>query len=705
MRKAAVLSLWSTLFFCSALAYAAQPTILFTDLQSGPNSGGLNNQGTIVTIYGFGFGNTRGSSTVTLGGVAPAAYMAWSDKQISVQIGNAAVTGKIVVNVAGAGSSNGATFTVRSGRIFFVSSTGSDASSGSFTSPWATVRQAKNSAQAGDIIYLLNGVNETALDSSSATLAIAKSGTSGFPIAMVAYPGASVTIGSATGQSYGVRTTATSNYWTFAGINLRGAFSALNIASSNNWRIISNDITCPNGAGTGACVAVSGGAGIYMYRNRIHDSGSTTSTNIKPYQSVWFSNGTHAVDFGWNEIANTRSCSALQFSSTSGSLYNLTIRNNLIHDVRCDGISLNSIDPALGTVRAYNNVIYRAGTGPAPGGVEAHYTCISVGGTGSARVAVSNNTLYDCGKRANGDSGAISATAPVSMIDDIVQVLSGESYISPNSSLAEFAGNNNLFYGNGAVPSFSTASVHASAAFVDLTNSNFQLQSVSPAIDKGANNGISRDILQTPRPQGTAYDMGAYEFVGSATQSSTLTVTPSSLSFGNVLVGSSANQTVTLSNGSAASITVSGITVSGTGFNTTAPALPLTLAPGQSSSVTVTFAPQTSGAVTGTLQITSNATNSSASVSLSGTGTTTTQHSVALNWVASTSTVAGYNVYRATISGGPYSKLNSTLNAGTTFTDTSVSAGTTYYYVVTAVASDGTESVFSNQATAVVPTP
>jgi fibronectin type 3 domain-containing protein len=73
--------------------------------------------------------------------------------------------------------------------------------------------------------------------------------------------------------------------------------------------------------------------------------------------------------------------------------------------------------------------------------------------------------------------------------------------------------------------------------------------------------------------------------------------------------------------------------------------------------------------------------------------------------MASTSTgIVGYNVYRGTVSGGPYAKLTS-LDTGVTFSDSAVSAGQTYYYVVTAVDSTGTESLYSNQAQAVVPSP
>jgi hypothetical protein len=296
----------------------------------------------------------------------------------------------------------------------------------------------------------------------------------------------------------------------------------------------------------------------------------------------------------------------------------------------------------------------------------------------------------------------------VSLTDNIVDAIAGESYTAPNSSPANFSGKNNLFFGDGATPSFSTTSLNGDPKFVDPANSNFQLQSGSPAVDAGANDGISRDIMQTPRPQGVAYDIGAYEYTGTATQppptQGTLTVSPQSLAFGNVLIGTSAKQTVTLSNSSSTSITVSSIGITGTGFSQTGPTLPLTLSSGQSSSASVTFAPQNSGSVSGALQIGSNASNPSVSVALSGTGSTV-QHSVGVNWAASTSAVAGYNVYRGTVSGGPYSKVNTTLITGLTYTDNTVSSGATYYYVVTAVAADGTESSFSSQVQAVIPTP
>jgi fibronectin type 3 domain-containing protein len=76
---------------------------------------------------------------------------------------------------------------------------------------------------------------------------------------------------------------------------------------------------------------------------------------------------------------------------------------------------------------------------------------------------------------------------------------------------------------------------------------------------------------------------------------------------------------------------------------------------------------------------------------------------VTLTWTASTSTVSGYNVYRSTVSGGPYTKLTASPVAATTYVDSTVTASQTYYYVVTAVDSSGVESANSAEVSAVVP--
>jgi hypothetical protein len=183
-----------------------------------------------------------------------------------------------------------------------------------------------------------------------------------------------------------------------------------------------------------------------------------------------------------------------------------------------------------------------------------------------------------------------------------------------------------------------------------------------------------------------------------------LSASPSSLSFGNIRMGTSGTLPVVVANTGSASVTISQTTTTGAGFSVSGPALPLTLAAGQNTSFSVIFDPTTTGSATGNLSIASTATDSPNLESLSATGVN--QHSVTLSWAPSTSpNIMGYNVYRAAVSGGPYAKLNSSLLGPTTYTDAAVEAGETYYYVTTAVDSRGVESADSNQAAVIIPSP
>jgi hypothetical protein len=182
-----------------------------------------------------------------------------------------------------------------------------------------------------------------------------------------------------------------------------------------------------------------------------------------------------------------------------------------------------------------------------------------------------------------------------------------------------------------------------------------------------------------------------------------LSASPSSLAFGNVTDGTSSKQTVTLKNSSNSSVSVSKIAVSGTYFSVGGLTTPVTLAAGQTAGFSVTFAPTTAGAFTGSVAVTSTASNSALSIALSGTGAAASTHKAMLSWTPSTSTVSGYNVYRGTQKGGPYTKITSSLVPGANYSDLTVQAGLTYYYVVTSVMSNGAESVHSSEVSATIP--
>ncbi len=133
--------------------------------------------------------------------------------------------------------------------------------------------------------------------------------------------------------------------------------------------------------------------------------------------------------------------------------------------------------------------------------------------------------------------------------------------------------------------------------------------------------------------------------------------------------------------------------------------VPMTIAVGQSVSFTLAFTPRASGTASGTISLNSNAVNTPTVEKLTGSGTVASSHRVTLTWTSSPSAVVGYNIYRSVTSGGPYTKLNPTLDPSTSYVDTSVHGGSTYFYVITAVAGSGKESKYSNQLQIVVPSP
>lgn len=192
---------------------------------------------------------------------------------------------------------------------------------------------------------------------------------------------------------------------------------------------------------------------------------------------------------------------------------------------------------------------------------------------------------------------------------------------------------------------------------------------------------------------------------GTGTAQGQLTLSPATLSFGNVVVGTSSSLQGTLK-ATGASVTVSAGSINSNEFALSGISLPITLTDGQTTSFTVTFKPAMAGTASATLSFSSDAADSPTTQALTGNGKAASSHSVDLNWDASTgSGVVGYNVYRGGASGGPYSKINSALDASTVYTDSNVTSGQTYYYVTTAVDGSGNESGYSNQAQAVIPNP
>jgi Abnormal spindle-like microcephaly-assoc'd, ASPM-SPD-2-Hydin/Immunoglobulin I-set domain len=234
---------------------------------------------------------------------------------------------------------------------------------------------------------------------------------------------------------------------------------------------------------------------------------------------------------------------------------------------------------------------------------------------------------------------------------------------------------------NGAAISGATGASYTTPATTSTDNGSQFVVTVSNSAGSAASAAATLTVSSTP---------------------GTLSLSSSSLSFGSVTVGSSKALSTTLTNTGGSSVTVSNVSISGAGFNPGGISNGQIITAGEAVTVSVTFAPAATGGVTGGLAITSNASNSPTQISLSGTGAAAS-YSTTLSWTASTSSVTGYNVYRGTTSGGPYTKLTASVDSNDSYADNSVQAGLTYYYVVTSVNSSGAESVYSNQVSATIP--
>jgi hypothetical protein len=182
-----------------------------------------------------------------------------------------------------------------------------------------------------------------------------------------------------------------------------------------------------------------------------------------------------------------------------------------------------------------------------------------------------------------------------------------------------------------------------------------------------------------------------------------LSVSPTTVAFGNVDLNTTATQSVVLTSSGSESLTIGSADLSGAGFSTAGVTFPLTLEAGKTATLDITFDPKTAGAVSGAISLASNSSAGTVKMSLTGTGTAAS-YSVDLKWDApgsSSEPVVGYKVYRAT-GGGGFEPLDTTSDT-LTYTDTTVASGTSYSYEVMSVDSEGSESSPSNTYTVAIP--
>jgi Abnormal spindle-like microcephaly-assoc'd, ASPM-SPD-2-Hydin len=175
-----------------------------------------------------------------------------------------------------------------------------------------------------------------------------------------------------------------------------------------------------------------------------------------------------------------------------------------------------------------------------------------------------------------------------------------------------------------------TGNAAVSISQVNVAGSGFTLNGSAPLVTLSAGQAASFSVTFTPTVAGNA--TGSASVVSTAANSPLsislsgvgvqpqISVVPGSVSFGTVTVGQTNSQTITLSNPGSANLNVTQFAGPGTGFGLTGLALPLTLAPGKSTTFTLSFTPTSGTSSSSSLTLVSNAPNSPTTIPLSGTG-------------------------------------------------------------------------------------
>jgi len=183
-----------------------------------------------------------------------------------------------------------------------------------------------------------------------------------------------------------------------------------------------------------------------------------------------------------------------------------------------------------------------------------------------------------------------------------------------------------------AVSLTNTGSTSLTVTAANTSISAFSVADLTLPFTLSAGQSVNVNLTFTPTVAGWA--VGTFSFVsnvsneplyvgaggvGVASGRESMTPNPSTLAFGNVAVGSTSTLPIVLTNSGSSNIRVTQVQLTGTGFTPTGLNLPVVLAPQQTLSFDVVFAPQSAGAAGGSVLVPSGG----LTIPLTGMGTST----------------------------------------------------------------------------------
>ena len=500
------------------------PTIFFTDVEAGPVTGGPNNLGVPISIFGKGFGSARGSSQITIGGKEVAAYLVWGANtahnsqldMIVVQPGAKVSGGPIVITVDGRSSSSEHTFAARTGTVRYVAPKASDNKNCSSATTCATILNAVSVMKPGDTLLVRGGpYNE-----GEVWIRSTEGGQPGSPKIIKNYPAEEVYLVNAARPFI-----VDADFVTVSGLNFQNgkALFAAGWASAQQRgnRFINN--TFRGVIDWGAIETV--GSDHLLGGNVCEVSGSTTGTMGHCYYvtagdnvKVLFNIGSGAPGYGLhiyderrsaqdyrrmirntlvegNILKNSTERSGMIISMTdAGGLGNIidgiVVRNNIFIGNNHAGLVVTGI---CRNIRIYNNTFYQNGR-----------VALYIDNAANIEsVDVANNLFY---QSPNG-----------SCRNNCYTMTEGHTFIGQS---AKNVSTRNNFYGPGRAKMTGITDrspISGAIEFVNPALMNFRVSGSAPVVDRGVRlEPVPKDFDGQSRPQGNAYDIGAFEYSAKA---------------------------------------------------------------------------------------------------------------------------------------------------------------------------------------------
>ena len=550
------------------------PRILYTDIVAGPNSGGENNHGAYVRVFGYNFGSAGGLGSTTrvfVNDVEVADYKGLRNakaqpfmgqvtlQEIAVQVGTlgnpvpgTALPIKVVRD--GTSSNTDHSFTVQPGDMIYVALGGSDATGdGSFANPYRLVQNPARDNPAwsafgpGDTIVLRAGTwNDTGWSNRFARFDQNKNGTAPNGVAgngyytIMAYPGEEVVIsltaaaGNHQGAISGPSSTyhANNHYVAISSLSIRdddatkpdrSGGGPINAQTSGEyWRVVNNEMTVRIGQTEQRAAAITGGyRHAALLGNYIHDvQGATARTTAgvenNTNHGVYIDNYSSGFELAYNHIAHADGGSGIQFHGNLGSSCgypNCDIAAFSVHHNLLDGVAKHGMNYSwlVANGSVHNNMILNVAL------AGLRFASTNVDG-----LHVTHNTFFNINTTNNGNIGALQWEGSAANVNLYVEnnifhasANSARYYLNYMSSGAD-AGltlRNNLWHGLGAAPSKDMTPVTGDPSFVSTTPGaeDLRIQAGSPAIDTGM-------MLSVPladdfffNPRLDTPDLGAHE--------------------------------------------------------------------------------------------------------------------------------------------------------------------------------------------------